>query len=245
MSTIDMSELARVSDAFATEAGQTDPSAPIASRIWPTAGEIVDHLGNIQRWATAAVQTRGSVDVREHARPSGRDPIEWFTEGASALTEELERADPDAECWTFVGPGRNAFWQRRMVHEATKHLWDLRTAKAVDPPMPAEVDAGTPAAIIDEFDEVFIARARRQGIAHLPGSVLLRATDSNRSWLIEPDWIVLSDGVGRADAVLEASAGDLALVLWERADPWALGSRFSRSGDEAVLRALTEARVHR
>lgn len=237
-------ELDRVSRAFAAEAAVSDPQAPVASRIWPTAGAMIDHLGSIQRWATAILITRESADVRDHERPAGVDPLAWFTEGASALVEQVDQADPATECWTFVGPGRAAFWGRRMVHEATKHLWDLRTAVTTDPPMPSEIDAETPAAIIDEFDEVFIARGRRRGIARLPGAVLLEPTDSSRRWLIEPDWQVRRDGPRRASAVLRASVADLALVLWERADPWALPSRFEREGDEHTLHALRDTPVH-
>ena len=237
-------ELDRLSRAFAAEAAVTDPEAAVASMLWPTAGAMIDHLGNIQRWATAILRSRSSEDVREHERPAGTDPIAWFAEGAHDLVDEVDRADPAVDCWTFVGPGRAAFWGRRMVHEATKHLWDLRTAVTADPPMPAEIDAATPAAIIDEFGEVFIARARRRGIAPLPGAVLLEATDSSRRWLIDADWHVLRDRTGGAKAVLRASVADLALVLWERADPWALPHRFEREGDERTLHALCETPVH-
>ncbi|MFD1713645.1 maleylpyruvate isomerase N-terminal domain-containing protein [Amnibacterium flavum] len=238
-------ELERVSLAFSEAAARTDPTARIASRIWPTAGEMVDHLGTIQRWAAEVLRTGRTVDEARHERPTGRDRVEWFVEGAEALVREIDSADPTSRCWTFVGPGTNAFWGRRMVHEATKHLWDIRTAVVPDPPMPAEIEPTTAAAIIDEFDEVFIARARRNGIAPLQGSVLLQATDSDRSWLVEPDWTVRRDAAGEdSSAALRASTADLALMLWERADPWLLGHRFDRSGDEHVLHMLCETPVH-
>jgi hypothetical protein len=133
-----------------------------------------------------------------------------------------------------------------MIHEATKHLWDLRTATDPTPPVPPEVGPATPAAIIDEFDEVFIARARRQqNIAPLPGSVLLNSSDSARSWLVESDWQVVRDPQDpTASAVLTASTADLALLLWERADPWALPDRFGRRGEDAAIRALRDTPVH-
>ena len=237
-------EIERLSLAFVAEAENLEPSAPIASVSWPTVGAMVDHLGSIQRWATAVIQTGRAARVEDHDRPAGRDPLDWFREGARELCDVVGRADPDSACWTFVGPGQARFWGRRMVHEATKHLWDVRTATTPDPPMPPEVADGTPTAIIDEFTEVFIPRARRRGIDPLPGSVLLLPRDSDRSWRIEPDWQVVQDGAGDASAVLRATVADLALVLWERADPWRLPARYGREGDEAVLHGLVDARIH-
>lgn len=239
-------ELDRVSTALVAAARDTPRDASIASVIWPTAGDMVDHVGSVQRWATAILRTGGALDQALHERPADRDPIEWLAEGAAALTAEVAEADPGEACWTFVGPGTKAFWGRRMIHEATKHLWDLRTASDPAPRMPTEVGYATPAAIIDEFDEVFIARARRQqDIAALPGSVLLRSSDSDRSWLVERDWQVTRDPQNpTASAVLTATTADIALLLWERADPWALPDRFRRTGDDAAIRALRDTPVH-
>lgn len=238
-------DLQRLSLAFALEAMNIPADAPISSAIWPTVGSMVDHLGSIQRWATKVLQTGRSVSRSEHQRPADRNALEWFREGAQQLVEEISQRDPALPCWTLAGPGQASFWGRRMVHEAAKHLWDLRTALTRDPPLPPEVDPHTPEAIIDEFDEVFITLARARGIEGLPGSVLLQPMDSARLWRIEPDWRVVRDQPGdRPSAVLRASVADLALVLWERADPWSLPRRFAREGDESTLRALCEARIH-
>ncbi len=239
-------ELDRVASALVDAACATPLTATIASDTWTTVADMVDHVGCIQRWATGILRTGVAADEAHHVRPAEREPIEWLAEGAARLVDAVADADPDAACWTFVGPGVAAFWGRRMIHEATKHLWDLRTATDPTPSLPAEVGPGTPAAIIDEFDEVFITRARRQqNPAPLPGSVLLRPNDSDRSWLIEPDWLVVHDPrTPSASATLTATTADLALVLWERADPWMLPSRFARAGDDDAIRALRDTPIH-
>ncbi len=239
-------ELFRVASALVDTARATPLTAGIASDTWTTVADMVDHVGSVQRWATEILSTGVAADEDRHVRPAEREPIEWLADGAAQLVEAVADADPDAACWTFVGPGVAAFWGRRMIHEATKHLWDLRTAGDPTPPLPAEVGAATPAAIIDEFDEVFIARARRQqDPAPLPGSVLLRPNDSDRSWLIEPDWRVVHDPLApSASATLTATTADLALLLWERADPWTLPRRFARAGDDAAIRALRDTPIH-
>src|SRR5690349_6853040 len=137
-------ELARISAAFLEVAKETESASPIASSTWPTAGEMVDHLGTIQRWATEVLQTGQPADESTHARPTDRDRLKWFDEGSERLVAAIETAASGDPCWTFVGAGQKAFWGRRMVHEATKHLWDLRTAHEADPPMPPEVEASTP-----------------------------------------------------------------------------------------------------
>ena len=66
-----------LSDRFAAEAAQLDPDHPIDSDAWPTVGAMVDHLGQIQRWATEVVRTGASVDraPRCMLRSGRRTPI--------------------------------------------------------------------------------------------------------------------------------------------------------------------------
>ncbi|MGR0220807.1 maleylpyruvate isomerase N-terminal domain-containing protein [Agromyces sp. ZXT2-6] len=250
-----LADLRAVADAFARESAGTDPAASVRSAIWPTAGAVVDHLGNIQRWAAEQVRTGVRADRREFRRPDGADRVAWFREGARELMRVLDGSDPDRPVPVLYGAdGTVRFWQRRMAHEAAKHLWDLRSAIDPDPRFPFEVGHAGRADAIDEFGEVFMAEARRRGILPLAGEVALVAADSGDSWLVSPEWVMRrvgpeapTDGA-RADAAAAATTitgevGDLALLLWERAD-LAAHDRFRVEGDATMATALATTPVH-
>lgn len=253
-----LSDLRAISRAFASDAASIDPEAAVRSEIWPTAGRIIDHLGNIQRWVTEIVRTGLPQDRRAFRRPADVDRVGWFIDVNAHLIAQLESADPDRPCWALYDTsGDVAFWRRRMAHEAGKHLWDLRTAREEAPPFPAEVSAEGQVDIIDEFGDLFMAQARRRGIEPLPASVDLVADDASRRWRISPTWELRSDVAGaRSDATssaasgdapgvtVTASVGDLVLFIWGRADPLALPERYSIDGDDQVFRAFRETPVH-
>ncbi|GLI27174.1 hypothetical protein ARHIZOSPH14_14160 [Agromyces rhizosphaerae] len=247
-----------MSEAFGAEAEGIDPAAPVQSAIWPTAGEMIDHLGQIQRWATEVVRTGRAADRAAHARPEASDRIAWYAEGAAGLADALDRTDPARECWTFLGTGRTAFWNRRMAHEARKHLWDLRTALAPAPHVP---ETGGPAMLADAIDElyaVFLTRTLAStGLDPLPGTLVLRSIDVPAAWTITPDWAVtrhptaeatsVGDAAGDgpdASTVLRAALGDLLLFVWERARPSSLPDRFRVLGDPATVVAYMASPVH-
>ncbi|MRX42176.1 maleylpyruvate isomerase N-terminal domain-containing protein [Agromyces kandeliae] len=242
-----LADLRAAVEAFTATAAETDPEAPVRSETWPTAGRIIDHLGNIQRWAAEVLRTGAPADRAAFRRPADAERIPWFTAGAAGLIEAIERTDPDRPCAVLFGElGRAGFWRRRMSHEAAKHLWDLRTARDEDPPFPPEVSGGGTADVIDEFGDVFMPQARRRGIRGLPGDLVLAAADAPAEWRLSPDW-VLERGpvVGHAPAAtVRASLGDLVLLVWERADPYARAGRFDLRGDDSVMRAFVETPVH-
>ncbi|WP_400994649.1 maleylpyruvate isomerase N-terminal domain-containing protein [Agromyces sp. GXQ0307] len=242
-----LADLHAVVEAFVREAANTDPEAPVRSAIWPTAGRIIDHLGTIQRWAAEQVRSGAPADRREHRRPEDADRVAWFREGSRELLDVLEGADPERTVPILYGAtGTVRFWQRRMAHEATKHLWDLRSARDPEPRFPAEVGVIGRADAIDEFGEVFMAEARRRGILPLPGPVALAAADSEDVWRVSPDWRLARERPGAtsdAVATITADAGDLALLLWERAALEA-ADRFRVEGDAEAARALATTPVH-
>ncbi|MGR0319536.1 maleylpyruvate isomerase N-terminal domain-containing protein [Agromyces sp. ZXT2-3] len=240
-------DLRTVTEAFAGEAGATDPEAPVRSRIWPTAGRIVDHLGTIQRWAAEQVRTGAPADRREFRRPEGAARAAWFRDGGRRLVDVLEAADPERPVPILYGAvGTVSFWHRRMAHEAAKHLWDLRTAREPDPRFPPEVPPAGRADALDEFGEVFMAEARRRGIRPLPGPVALVAPDTGDAWRVSMDWRLGRGRAGSASdavATITADVGDLALLLWERAAPEST-DRFRVEGDAAAAQALATTPVH-
>jgi hypothetical protein len=241
--------LVAASAAFAAEAATVDPDAPVRSEIWPTAGRMIDHLGNIQGWASEVVRTGALADRKEFRRPPDRDLVEWFTETSAGLIAAIEAADGDEPCWAlFDTSSTTSFWNRRMTGEAAKHLWDLRTATEPTPVMPPELGPGEQADVIDEFIDVFLPPARVRGIEPLPGDVALVATDVDRAWMFSRDWHVTrlaSAEAAAADAdQLHAAVGDLTLIVWERADPWAMPDRFRMGRSDDALRRFAGTSIH-
>ncbi|GAA1846127.1 maleylpyruvate isomerase N-terminal domain-containing protein [Microbacterium koreense] len=233
------------SDAFLSACTALREDAPIHSVAWPTVGDMIDHLGNIQCWATEVLRTGDPIGRREFARPDGADRRAWFAEVSAGLTEVLEETAADRPCWTlFDAPRLSGFWARRMMAEATKHLWDVRTATDPNPVMPSELSLDAQADVLDEFVAVFVAAARARGIPALPRNLVLSATDIEREWFFQTDWQVTTDAAPAVDAeVLRARVGDLVLFVWERATPAAHPERFTSTTDEAV-RAFAETPIH-
>ncbi|GAA3636800.1 maleylpyruvate isomerase family mycothiol-dependent enzyme [Microbacterium awajiense] len=233
-----------LSAAFADEAAATDPDAPISSQLWPTAGELVDHLGQIQRWAAQVVDTGASTDRASFARPTGVDRVRWYRQSAERLTDALRAADPARECWTLLGAGAAGFWRRRMTHEARKHVWDLRSAATPRPPLPDEGGAAMQADAVDELFGVFLARTLRAGmIAPLPGTLVLQSTDSDDAWLISPHWEVSRGHDDRA-TVVRGALGDVVLFAWERMPLAEASGRLEVVGDPVVAESFLTSHVH-
>lgn len=240
-----LSGLIAANGAVAAEAARVDPEAAVRSAIWPTAGRMIDHLGNIQAWATEVVRTGAPADRKEFRRPDGADRVEWIARTGTALVDELSATDPDRECWTLFEAERvTSFWRRRMRNEAAKHLWDLRTAGPATPAMPGELTLAEQADALDEWVDVFVGEARRRGVDPLPRDVVLVADDVDRAWRFGSDWTV-TPAIETDDAdVLRADVGDLVLFVWERASPWDLPGRFRLDGPDAALRAFAQTPIH-
>lgn len=245
-----LTDLMAANRAFADLADRVDANAPVRNEIWSTAGEMIDHLGNIQAWATHLVLAGVPADRTQFRRPPDLRRVEWFRQTSDALVETLEMTDPSRACWTlWDAEPVVAFWRRRMTNEAAKHLWDLRTAVAPEPSMPEEIGLETRAGIMDEFVELLVPAARGRGIDPLPRDVLLVAEDVGRSWLFSREWEVTSpapaDLIVDVDAdVVRADVGDLGLFVWERASPWNLPDRFRIDGGDAALRVFSRTRIH-
>jgi uncharacterized protein (TIGR03083 family) len=219
------------------------PEAPTAWQAWPTAADLVEHVGRIYAWVSAIVRTGASVDRRDMPGPDGAPDAAWYAERRTELLRSLSLAEPGMPCWTLRGPdGTAGFWHRRMVFETAKHLVDLRFAGSADPmEPPPELPSMAAADGVDELFEVFLSRSRST-LQPLPAAFELRATDLDRRWLVSPDWEVGASGTPAA--AVEATAAELLLFVWQRADPFDLPERFTVVGDPATVRAFAEAPIH-
>jgi uncharacterized protein (TIGR03083 family) len=199
--------------------------------------DLVAHQGMVHRWAAALV--RGERDVEpeaiEAAGLAEPDPLEWLRDGVIELVEALVAAPDDVRAPVFLddAPAPRAFWARRQCHETTVHAIDAMAASLGRPPDPAATWIERDLAVdgIDELLSGFMTRPRSQ-LRCADEAVLVVAPDD------VPDWWLVRLGPGPpvttrlagppvdvddADWVLEGTAVDLYLALWNRAPRPALG----------------------
>ncbi|MDP3209535.1 MAG: maleylpyruvate isomerase N-terminal domain-containing protein [Rhodoglobus sp.] len=235
-------DLARVSAAAVVEVSVARPGTTLGSPWWPETDRLIHHLGRHFGWVSSAL--RSTEEPPKASGPADGQPLtDWFSAQRDAYIELVNSVDPLQPVWTFVGPGTASFWFRRSIFEIGRHLWDLRTADGARPSAPAELSAERYADGVSEHFDIFLGRSR-PGLEPLPGTLALVASDAPAQWAIHADWRV-SDESPEGATVVTATAGDLALLCWERADPLAESGRFAVSGSAETLRAFTAAPIHR
>lgn len=238
--------LESVTRAFGDEIPSRAPEEPVAWSRWPDVAALVGHLGGVHRWATTVVRT-GERVPQPADRPAPTPVLPWYLAGRDALLDAVRASLPDDPCWVITGADRSTgFWWRRMVFETTKHLIDLRAAGGGSWRVAEELEPDDYADGVDELVSVFLQRSR-PGLAPLPGPVRLVATDADRSWTFAPDWDLVDEPMSGA-VEIRARAGDLALVVWQRADPTSDAEsdaeRFAVSGPERSVAAFLAAPIH-
>lgn len=243
---IRISIVARTGAAFAAEIDQHPGDAAIPWPLWPDVATLVDHLGRNHLWAAGIVRTGAPVDRKTLPRVSADDPRGWYEHCRAELLAALDETPLDRPCWVIGGRegGTAAFWARRMVYETTKHLIDLRAAGGGVWTVAPELAPVDYADGIDELFAEFLPRSRPT-LEPLPGTLVMAASDLDRSWSISPGWTVTAGTDADAAARVTATAGELALFVWERAAPWDAPARFRIEGpDPSVVRAFGAAPVH-
>lgn len=200
--------------------------------------ELVRHQGGIHRWATSIVGTPRTeawdVDLPEVVGEWPRDAelVAWFESGLQALTDTLNAAPDDLDCWTFLAaPSPKAMWARRQAHETTIHRVDAELA-AGRPLSP--IDPTFAADGVDELVSCFITRRGGRLRADPSRTLGFAARDTADTWLltIGPDGTETHRDAGvDADCVVSTDAAALYLALWSRGDPGTLEA----AGDRGVL----------
>lgn len=203
-------------------------TAAVASCPDWTVHDLVEHLGQVHRWAGLAV-----VDGRPPRRgtipgvPAGVELGAWYAEQFEWLVGVLTEAGPDRPCWAHQ-PDRQVtgYWWRRQAHELAMHRVDVDQAVGRAPTYDPELAADGIAEVLDVWLERLHAWAAIR--PDLAGPVLLSCTDRAERWLLHPrpdshpraDGPRLSDTeVDSASARIRGPAADLLLALWKRSDP--------------------------
>ena len=206
---------------LAEAAEKTGLDAPVPSCPDWQVRDLVQHLGQVHRWAQSYISTGRTTPPDQHdsfATPPDDDHLlAWFRDGHRTLVTALAQAPDDLECWAFLpAPSPRAFWARRQAHETAIHRADAQLAAGVIPDYP-------PAFAADGVDELltgFFARPRGRLRADPAVRLGVHAADTGDAWTITigPE----SRGVAReavdADCTVTGAASDIYLLLWNRAD---------------------------
>ena len=161
--------IAAAAERLATEAIDAGLDAPVPTCPEWTVAELVGHLGEVHRWATAVVA--GALETLElppDAYAATLPPadvatlLDWVRDGAAGLQIALSAAPDDLRTMTFLkdAPAPLVFWARRQTHETTIHAVDALSARLGRLPTAAEASVDIAVALdgIDELLTGFITR---------------------------------------------------------------------------------------
>jgi len=183
--------------------------------------DLVQHVGQVHRWAHSYVSTGRTTPPNEDdspaAPPSDDELLDWFRDGHQTLLQSLRDAPDDLACWAFLpAPTPRAFWARRQAHETAIHRADAALAAGTRP----GYDATFAADGIDELLFGFFARPRGRLHSEQPVRLGLHATDTGDAWTmtIGPDSRHTVREATDADCLVTGSASDIYLLLWNRED---------------------------
>lgn len=229
-----LDSLAWEGEVFARTVAQGDLDAEVAACPGWTLSGLVEHLGQIHRWAAFCARHGRAPDRDEAAALETFDvdrAADWYRECLAELLGVLVDLDPEAATWhPFPGPRVAAFWPRRQAHETAMHRWDAQHAIG----MPDPIDPDLAADAVDEYVEVVVPRRlARDGLDVPAGTLHLHCTDAAGEWLVwgEHGQYRMVRDHARGDAVLRGPAEAILLACWGRADTAGLDI----FGDEAVL----------
>jgi uncharacterized protein (TIGR03083 family) len=180
--------LATEATALAAAAQEAGLDADVPTCPGWTVQDLVLHMGEVHRWATAAVASKATKlgDVPADSRgplPEAADTIDWFCHGAIALRDTLAAADPTVEYAAFLtdpATPRLLFWARRQTMETTVHRVDAESAVG-------RCTALAPDVALDgivEFLTGFIPRSRTPLRADAPHCLQIAPTYSDRRWTV-------------------------------------------------------------
>jgi uncharacterized protein (TIGR03083 family) len=230
--------IVRESEALAHAAERAGLDAPVPTCPAWTIADLVEHVGNIQRWATLTVTTLPTERISRSGMseiPPPDELLPWFRAASAGLVEALGAADPSSPVWTFSGERSVRFWFRRQAHEVAVHRWDAElAADAVTP-----IDTALAADGVGEWLDMSLARGAH-GLAGLTAhgeTVHLHCTDTAPE--AGGEWLVTLSGEdttvetihAKGDVAARGTASDLDLFVWGRlpADPLTV------FGDAALL----------
>ncbi|MEP7113040.1 MAG: maleylpyruvate isomerase family mycothiol-dependent enzyme [Ilumatobacteraceae bacterium] len=215
--------LASEARALAAAAEEAGLDAPVPTCPGWTVNDLVLHVGEVHRWATAAVANKATKlgDVPPDSRgplPGPADTVDWFCQGAVTLRDTLVAADPCVEYAAFLtDPVQPSllFWARRQTFETTVHRVDAESAVSRCAALAPDVAIDG----IDEFLTGFLPRSRTPLRADAPHCLQIAPDYSDQRWTVSISG-EMPETVRRAadaDCTVSGPASDIYLALWNRA----------------------------
>jgi uncharacterized protein (TIGR03083 family) len=218
------------SEAFRAAAVKAGPEARVPTCPEWTVQQLVTHLARVYAFAIASAQTPPDADrpSRPNAPEGWDELLTWWAEQRDALTDLLERTDPDAPAWVFAveGPRVVGFWARRQAHETAIHRLDAEHAlagSAAPSAVPTLVFGPEFAADgIDEFLTLQRSVGHRRGWSDKSGRLLFHAADAGRAWQVrlrpgEPIEVGRAEGSGtHEDTTVAGTADAVYRAVWGR-----------------------------
>lgn len=207
--------------------------------------DLVLHMGEVHRWATAVVANRATKlgEVPNDflgPLPEGAAVFEWLRSGATALCDTLASADPTVEYAAFLNDPmspRLLFWARRQTLETSVHRVDAESAAGRCTGFSPEVALDG----IDEFLTGFLPRSRTSLHSAVPQSLRIAPDYSERCWTVLISEDAPSTARSPADespatCTVAGSASDIYLALWNRGPLDTLRI----AGDPTIIESLRE-----
>jgi uncharacterized protein (TIGR03083 family) len=187
----------RIADLVTSESASTIvPSCPEWNLL-----DLALHLGEVHEFWAANIR---ASDIEgpwrgERLPPAHSiDSMTWCREKTAALLAALSEYADESPCWTWWEEPRTAgAVARHQVQEAAIHCWDAENAVGIATPIPVNV-------AVDGIGEYLHVHRHAFDCVKLPG-LKFSVTDSNQSWVINPDKEI--------ESITSASASDLVLFL--------------------------------
>ncbi|MGZ4723690.1 MAG: maleylpyruvate isomerase family mycothiol-dependent enzyme [Ilumatobacteraceae bacterium] len=238
--------LAAEATTLADAAGAAGLDAEVPTTPGWTVADLVLHVGEVHRWATATVASKATKlsDVPGDSRgplPERADTITWFRDGAARLCETLAVADPSIEYAAFLHDPmtpRLLFWARRQTLETSMHRVDAESATGRCTGFAPDLAVDG----IDEFLTGFLPRSRTTLHADAPRRLQVAPDYSDRRWTVTISTempMTTRSGAGAetsVDCCVSGSASDIYLALWNRGSLDPLGI----TGDASLINALRD-----
>ena len=190
-------------------------AAPVASFPGWNVGDLVFHVGKVQRWFHYMLETNGAdpKGSPRAAKPeTDANMVEWFREGAEAIENYLAGVSDTEPVWSFTGGDAGRWAKRRQAQELLVHRFDAELAGGVV----SAADATMCADGVDELLTIFVPRLKEK--AQLTGTIHFHCTDTDGEWMLTPQatGIEVTREHGKGDVALRASAQVLLQVVWRR-----------------------------
>lgn len=227
-------------------AAETGPGAEIPSCPGWVMDDLVAHVAPpLSGWYTYLIQCPPeSCDTREawmsaEPLPDGfEDRLTYLEHAATTFVDLVSSLDLDTPSWALYTAAPARFWALRTATETAVHLWDAQGALGEAPRLtPDRAAASIEETISGMWPGLVRWKRNAEVFPEFPGypdrSMGLRATDSGRSWRIDPG-VEEPTALETSDlpvTVLAGAGHDLVMYQWGRTPI----SAFSVEGDVELI----------